>query len=67
MLTLVGEGFLEVLVPGWKASPEKLCSWLKNLSAGSQSKVAAVLCTADVQRAERPVSGPVSCLCSTKG
>lgn len=53
MLTLVGEGFLEVLVPGWKASPEKLCSWLKNLSAGSQSKVAAVLCTADVQMDER--------------
>lgn len=49
MLTLVGEGFLEVLVPGWKAGPEKLCSWLKNLSAESQSKVTALLCTADLR------------------
>lgn len=48
MLTLVRDGFPEMVVPGLKAGPEKLCSWLRNLSAESPSKVAAVLCIADV-------------------
>lgn len=33
VLTLVRDGFLEVVVPGLKAAPEKLCSWPRNLSA----------------------------------
>lgn len=43
-----GQRRIPEVVPGLKAGPEKLCGWLRNLSAELPSKITAVLRTAHI-------------------